>query len=51
MGKKLLTWGVVGLIVFFLATRPESAAHVTRLLGGLLARVANGFSDFFGRLT
>ena len=33
MGKKLLTWGVVGLLVFFLATRPESAAHVTQ--GGL----------------
>jgi hypothetical protein len=51
MGKKLLTWGVVGLLIFFLATRPESAAHVTRWLGGGLSRLANGFSDFFGHLT
>jgi hypothetical protein len=51
MGKKLFTWGVVGLLVFFLVTRPESAAHVTRWLGGALAHLANGFSDFFGRLT
>jgi hypothetical protein len=51
MGKKLLTWAVVGFLVFFLATRPESAAHVTRWVGTGLARLANGFSDFFSRLT
>jgi len=50
MGKKLLTWGVVGLIVFFLAPRPENAAQVTRALGNGLAHLANGFSDFFARL-
>jgi hypothetical protein len=51
MGKKLLTWAIVGLIVFFVATRPESAAHVTRWIGTGLGHLANGFSDFFGGLT
>jgi hypothetical protein len=50
VGKKLLTWAVVGFIVFFVATRPDSAARVTRWIGGGLAALANGFGNFFSSL-
>jgi hypothetical protein len=51
MGKKLLTWGVVGFILFFMAFRPEGAARITRWIGGALAHLASGFGDFISRLT
>jgi hypothetical protein len=50
MGKKLLTWAVIGFLVFFVATRPESAAHVTKWIGSGLAGLANGFGNFFSGL-
>jgi hypothetical protein len=51
MGRKLLTWGVVGFLILFLAFRPEGAARVTRWIGGALAHLANGLGDFISRLT
>lgn len=50
MGKKLLTWTVIGFLVFFVASRPESAARITRWVGGGLTHLANGFGNFFSGL-
>jgi hypothetical protein len=51
MGKKLLTWAVVGFLVFFVAFRPEGAARMTKWVGSALAHLANGFGNFFSGLT
>jgi hypothetical protein len=51
MGKKLLQWAIIGLLLFFVATRPDSAARVTRWIGHGLAHLANGFSDFFSGIS
>ncbi len=50
MGKKLLTWAVVGFLVFFVATRPDHASRMARWVGGVLTHLANGFGDFFSGL-
>jgi hypothetical protein len=50
MVKKVLTWGSIAFLVFFVAYRPESAASVFRSLGGSIGDVASGFSQFFTSL-
>ena len=50
MGKKLLTWGVIGFVVFFIVSRPDSAARITRWIGGALIGLANGFGNFISGL-
>jgi hypothetical protein len=48
--KKVLTWGLVAFLVFFIAYRPENAAAVFRSLGGGLVDIATGIGDFFSSL-
>ncbi len=50
MLKKILTWGSVAFLIFFIAYRPVSAANVFRSLGGGVMDVANGITDFFSNL-
>ena len=50
MGKKLLTWTIIGFLVFFVAFRPDTAARVTRSVGVGLAYLARGFGDFISRV-
>jgi len=50
MLKKVLTWGGVAFLIFFVATRPEGAADVFKSIGGGLVEVANGFGSFFSNL-
>ena len=50
MVKKILTWGSIAFLVFFVAYRPESAAQVAKSIGSGLADLANGFTDFSTRL-
>ena len=45
--KKLLTWGSVAFLIFFMAFRPDSAAELTKAIGGVLMALAQGFGDFF----
>lgn len=50
MVKKILTWGFVAFLIFFIAYRPESAAAVARSLGGGLVDIASGVGNFFSSL-
>jgi hypothetical protein len=50
MPKKILRWGGLAFLVFFIAYRPQSAANVVSSLGGGLLDIANGFGDFFASL-
>ena len=50
MVKKVLTWGSIAFLVFFVAYRPQSAASVFRSLGSNIGDVASGFSQFFTSL-
>jgi hypothetical protein len=48
--KKVLTWGSIAFLIFFVAYRPQSAAEVFKSIGGAILDIANGFGDFFGHL-
>lgn len=48
--KKILTWGVVIFLIFFMAFRPENAANITRSIGAVLMALVQGLGDFFSRL-
>ena len=50
MPKKILTWGLIAFLVFFIAYRPASAATVFKQLGSSLVDVANGIGAFFSNL-
>jgi hypothetical protein len=50
MVKKVLTWGFVAFLIFFIAYRPESAAAVFKSLGGGLVDIATGVGNFFSSL-
>ncbi|GGJ92133.1 hypothetical protein GCM10010123_22420 [Pilimelia anulata] len=50
MVKKVLTWGGLAFLLFFVAFRPESAANVFKSIGGGIADVAEGLGEFFTNL-
>ena len=50
MPKKILTWGLIAFLVFFIAYRPASAANVFKALGSGLYDVATGIGAFFTNL-
>jgi hypothetical protein len=50
MVKKILTWGGLAFLIFFVAYRPTSAADVFKSLGGTLQDIAQGLGDFFSNL-
>jgi hypothetical protein len=50
MVKKILTWGGIAFLIFFIAFRPDSAADVAKSLGGGIVDIAQGFGDFFTNL-
>jgi len=50
MVKKILTWGGIAFLIFFVAFRPDAAAGVFKSLGGTVMDVAQGFGDFFSSL-
>ncbi|MEV4759011.1 hypothetical protein AB0J86_28490 [Micromonospora sp. NPDC049559] len=50
MVKKVLTWGGIAFLIFFIAFRPNSAADVFKSLGGGIVDIAQGFGDFFTSL-
>ncbi|MFC4334863.1 hypothetical protein [Salininema proteolyticum] len=47
MIKKILTWGGLAFLVFFVAMRPDDAGNIIQSLAGGLLDVANGFASFF----
>jgi len=50
MVKKIVTWGVVAFLIFFIAFQPDSAADVAKTLGNALLDIAQGFGNFFTSL-
>jgi hypothetical protein len=50
MLKKVLTWGSIAFVVFFIATQPKPAAQIVHSIFGGIGDVATGFVDFFSNL-
>ena len=50
MVKKVLTWGGLAFLLFFIAFRPDSAAQVFKSIGGGIMAIAQGLGDFFTSL-
>ena len=50
MVKKILTWGGIAFLIFFIAFRPDESAEVFKSLGGAIMDIATGFGDFFTNL-
>ncbi|MET8039750.1 hypothetical protein ABZU25_02665 [Micromonospora sp. NPDC005215] len=44
--KKLLTWGSVAFLIYFMAFRPDGAAQMFKAVGGALIAMFQGFGDF-----
>jgi len=50
MIKKILTWGGLAFLIFFIAYKPSSAAMVAKTIGGGIVGVLTGVGDFFSNL-
>jgi hypothetical protein len=50
MVKKILAWGGIAFLIFFIAFRPDESAEVFKSIGGGLMDIATGFGDFFSNL-
>jgi hypothetical protein len=50
MVKKILTWGSIAFVIFFVAYRPQNAAQVFKSIGSGIVDIATGFGDFFASL-
>ncbi|NUT21454.1 MAG: hypothetical protein HOV77_19945 [Hamadaea sp.] len=50
MVKKILVWGGLAFLIFFVAFRPDSAANVVKSMGGTVMDIAQGVGDFVSSL-
>ena len=50
MLKKIVVWGGVAFIVFFVAFRPDAAADIITGLGDMAVDIFTGVGKFFGSL-
>lgn len=48
--KKVLAWGGLAFLVFFVAFRPTQAADVVKTLGSTGLAILEGVGDFFSAL-
>ncbi|MBG6100962.1 hypothetical protein ACFYL6_23240 [Micromonospora sp. NPDC007208] len=48
--KKLLTWGSVAFLIYFMAFRPDGAAQMFRGIGAALIAMFQGLGDFLTSL-
>lgn len=46
MVKKILTWGGIAFLLFFIAYRPDSAGAVFQSIGGTIADIGRGLGSF-----
>jgi hypothetical protein len=46
MLKKVLTWGLVIFLVYFVVSRPTAAADMVKTIGNWIVDMARGFGDF-----
>jgi hypothetical protein len=44
--RKLLFWGFIFFLIFFMAFRPDAAAELFRAIGAALMAIFQGFGDF-----
>jgi hypothetical protein len=49
--KKVVTWVLVGFLVFYIVTQPTQAAGIFRQLGNGVVGVAQGFGNFVSNLS
>jgi hypothetical protein len=50
MVKKILVWGGLAFLIFFVAFRPDAAATVVKSMGGTVMDIAQGVGDFVSSL-
>lgn len=50
MVKKVLGWAFIIFLVFFVVSRPASAAQAVKSIGNMLLTVGQGFGNFFSSL-
>jgi hypothetical protein len=50
MLRKVLIWGGIAFVVFFIAFRPGAAGDAVKALGNVAADIFQGVGDFFGSL-
>lgn len=50
MVKKVIVWGGIAFVVFFVAFKPSAAADVIGLLGDTAGDIFRGVGEFFGSL-
>jgi hypothetical protein len=48
--KKVFAWGGLAFLIFFIAFRPDSAAHTFKTLGAGCMMILQGFGDFITSL-
>lgn len=50
MRNKLVSWLIVGLAVFLIAYRPDTAANIAGGIGSFLGKLGNGVGTLLDRL-
>ena len=50
MIKKILVWGGIAFVVFFVAFKPGAAGDTVRSLGEVATEIFRGVGNFFGSL-
>jgi hypothetical protein len=48
--KKILSWGLLAFLIYYIVTQPDNAAGIFRALGGGLKNIAVGLGHFVGSL-
>lgn len=51
MPKKIIKWGLIVLLVFYVVTQPQNAAGVVGSIGDGLQSAATGFGSFITNIT
>ncbi|WP_433351413.1 hypothetical protein ACQP25_44020 [Microtetraspora malaysiensis] len=49
--KKFVKWGAVGLVAFYLLSRPDAAAHTVQGAVSGVMKAADSMAQFFAKLT
>lgn len=44
--KKILGWGLLAFLIFYIVTQPSSSADIARALGSGAQSIASGLGDF-----
>jgi hypothetical protein len=44
--KKILAWGFLAFLIYFMAFRPDGAAQLFKAIGAALIAIFQGFGDF-----